>query len=264
MEIETAATVSSVQTSTATHSVPAGPTPLYFPARFVPAVTVVAAADSIQRAVDSADAGRAAPMPVRPDAETEAEANLTAEISTLFSLQKDGKASAKRSRAELTALRLRIAEKLCGLKQMLVGSGRDGRWAPYLRSQKISPATADRYVAQHQKLLFPPKEKLLSEELHEATADEVREFALKLMPKLKAMLRSRQSVVEFVRHVVTQIEVADGRMTADGFEVLGPTVGVNTVTLPQQVKPPTPPPSKALPRRSLNGFYSRTPVTSPR
>jgi pyruvate/2-oxoglutarate dehydrogenase complex dihydrolipoamide acyltransferase (E2) component len=64
MEIETAATVRSVQTASTTHSAPLTPAPKYSPTRYAPIVTTTAVGDSLRRMTGSAAAaGHTAPTP---------------------------------------------------------------------------------------------------------------------------------------------------------------------------------------------------------
>jgi hypothetical protein len=158
-----------------------------------------------------------APPPTQQD--TEAEATLTAEIAKLWGLQKDGKATVRRTRAELKAMRLALGEKLYTMKSILVRTGRGGGWAAYLRSQRLPLASADKYVAEHAASLTPPEEKLLKEELSESTADQVRQIAQKLLPKLRSILTTQELVFEFVHELLWNIDVAEVTDTDDGLEI---------------------------------------------
>jgi hypothetical protein len=155
MEIQAAATVSSVQAASTTHSAPPTPTPSYSPERFTPVTALAAVVDVAQQVADSA--GEAATMPTPPD--TGADAKLSAEISKLWGLQKDGNAKVQRTRAELKALRLELGEKLNSMKAILVRTDRGGGWTSYLRSQRIPSNSVDRYVAAHRATLAPPAKK---------------------------------------------------------------------------------------------------------
>jgi hypothetical protein len=151
---------------------------------------------------------------------TVAEATLAAEIATLWNDHKDSKAAARRTRAELKALRRDLGEKLHQLKSLLARTGRGGGWASYLRLQKLPLATADRYVQEHEIRLSPPTTKLLNEELTDPTPDEIRRFAQKLLPKLCRVLTTQESVYQFVHELIQHIPAADGRATLCGVEVL--------------------------------------------
>jgi hypothetical protein len=155
-----------------------------------------------------------APAPVPID--TEAEAKLSADIVELWGVQKNGKATVRRTRAELKTLRRTLAEKLHTMKAILVRTGRGGGWASYLRSQGLALTSADRYVAEHEATLGSPEEKLLTEEL---TVDEVRKLARKGLPKLCRVLTTQELVFEFIRELVWNIDVAEAWETDKGFEV---------------------------------------------
>ena len=236
------------------HPVPSAPTPSYSPARFVPGVTTTAAVDPVQCVVDYVVAGQPVPTPAQPHAE--AEAKLTTEIAKLWGLHKDSNAKVQRTRAELKAFKLELGEKLHHLKAILVRTGRGGGWASYLRSQGLPPTTADRYVAAHEKLLHPPEKKVTTGVLYEPTTDEMRQFTQRLLPKLCRMLTTQQAVYEFVRDVITQISVADGRSTEGGFEILKPVDEDRAGSTPQRSALPTPTSPKLPQRSSLTLLYS--------
>jgi hypothetical protein len=121
--------------------------------------------------VDNTGADQDAPDPV--ELTTEAETKLTAEIAELWSLHRDNKAAVRRTRGEMKVLRQDLGEKLHQIKTILARTGRGGGWAPYLRSQKLPLATADRYVQEHEARLAPPANKLLTEELSAATEGDI-------------------------------------------------------------------------------------------
>jgi hypothetical protein len=158
-----------------------------------------------------------APTPGPVD--SEAEAKLSAEIVELWGVQKNGKATVRRTRTELKALRLALAEKLHAMKAILVRTGRGGGWASYLRSQKLPLPTADRYVAEHQATLAPPAKKVISEELSTPTVDEIRQLAQKILPKLCRVLTTQELVFEFIHELVWNIDVAEAWETEKGFEL---------------------------------------------
>jgi hypothetical protein len=151
--------------------------------------------------------------------DSESETNLTAEIVKLWGVHKDGKATVRRTRAELKALRLELGAKLHTMKSILVRTGRGGGWAGYLRSQRLPLATADKYVAEHAASLTPPEEKLLEEELSKPTVDQVRQLAQKLLPQLCDVLTTTELVHEFIDELFWSLEAAEGRETDDGLEI---------------------------------------------
>jgi hypothetical protein len=156
-----------------------------------------------------------APTPAPVDAE--AEATLSAEIKRLWVLQKDNKATVRRTRAEMKSLRLALAEKLHAMKALRARTGRGGEWAKYLRLQHLPVTTADRYVAQHEARLAPPAEKDPTGEL--SPIDEVRQLAQKMLPKVSRLLTSQDMVYEFVHELVWNLDVAEATETDLGLEI---------------------------------------------
>jgi hypothetical protein len=155
-----------------------------------------------------------APTPAPIDSEVEAK--LTSEILRLWGDRKNANTSVRRTRAELKSLRLALAEKLHAMKQIMVGTGRGGGWASYLRAQKLPLTTADRLVAQHEATLAPREEKLTNGGL---PVSEGRQLALKMLPKLRPILVTAELVHEFIAQLFWDLDAAEGRETDDGLEV---------------------------------------------
>jgi hypothetical protein len=151
--------------------------------------------------------------------DTEAEDQLSAEIVELWAVEKNGKATARRTRAELKALRQQLGEKLHAMKAILAQTGRGGGWASYLRSQGLPVASADRRVAEHEATLTPAAKKVLTEELSEPTVDQVRRAAKKLLPRLTRLLVTQELVYEFVLELLWNMDVAEVTDTDDGLEI---------------------------------------------
>jgi hypothetical protein len=157
--------------------------------------------------------------PTAASIDTEAETKLTVAIVKLWGDHKDGKIAARLTRAEMRSLRLELGSKLHAMKATLVRTGRSGGWAAYLRVQKLPLATADKYVAEHAASLNSPERKLLKEELPEATIDEVRKLAKKMLTKLELVLTTAELVHGFLDELFWNLEAAEGRETDDGLEV---------------------------------------------
>jgi hypothetical protein len=177
--------------------------------------------DPARDIADITTADHDAPTPAPID--SEAEAKLTMEIVNLWSLQKDNKATVRRTRAQLKVLRLELGALLSSMKSSLVRTGRGGNWSAYLRSQKLPLSTSDKYVAEHAASLIPPEEKLLTEELQELTVDEVHQLAQKVLHKVSRLLTTQELVYEFVHELVWNIDVAEASYTDAGFEI--PKIG---------------------------------------
>jgi hypothetical protein len=196
------------------------------PAHVPPAATVVppvstastpAVANPVKDVVDNNTVGHNTPI------DSEAEAKLSSEIAKLWGNHKNGNAAARRTRAELKVLRLELGAKLFAMKAILVGTGREGGWAPYLRSQELPISTADRYVARHEAALAPKEEKLTTGELSTPTVEEIRQLAQKVLPKVRSALITQELVYEFVHELVWNIDVAEAWYTDKGFEI--PKIG---------------------------------------
>jgi len=173
--------------------------------------------DPVQDATADTSVNLDAPTPTPID--TEAEATISAEITKLLTDRKNRNASVRRTRAELKSLRQQLSEKLHSLKAILVGTGREGGWAPYLRGQKLPLATVNRYVAEHQARIAQPAEKLLNEQHKEPTVDDARKLATKLLPTLSKILISQELVFEFMHEILWSLDVAEVTDTDLGLEI---------------------------------------------
>jgi hypothetical protein len=120
-------------------------------------------------------------------------------------------------------VRLELGAKLFAMKAILVGTGREGGWAPYLRSQELPLTTANRYVAEHEAALAPREKKLTTGELSTPTVEEIRHLAKKILPKVRRALSSQELVYEFMHELVWNIDVAEAWYTDKGFEI--PKIG---------------------------------------
>ena len=120
-------------------------------------------------------------------------------------------------------MRLELGAKLFAMKAILVGTGREGGWAPYLRSQELPLTTAERYLAEHEAALAPREEKLTTGELSTPTVEEIRHLAKKILPKVRRALSSQELVYEFMHELVWNIDVAEAWYTDKGFEL--PKIG---------------------------------------
>lgn len=200
--------------------VPASPAPGTTAAQTAPPVAPVTPPTVIDPAQNaSADTTVNHDAPTTAPIDTEAETKLTVAIVKLWGDHKDGKTAARRTRVEMGSLRLELGAKLSSMKAILVRTGRGGGWAAYLRSQKLPLATADKYVAEHAASLTPPEGKLLKEELPEATVDDVRQLAKKMLPKLQRLLTSAELAFAFIDELFWNLEAAEGRETGDGVEI---------------------------------------------
>jgi len=141
------------------------------------------------------------------DSDRETEVQSAARIMTLWSQHKQQSATAKLSRNELKQLRDALSTELHAYKTRLVGTGRDGRWAEFLREREIPLATADRYVKRREDALARAQGKVLTEELP-PTAAEVTQKVQKLAPGLIRFLGSLERSAQFVRELETAFQTS--------------------------------------------------------
>jgi hypothetical protein len=129
--------------------------------------------------------------------ESEREAQLVGRIDKLWSSHNKKSSSVKQSREELNRLRTSLSIELHAYKKLLVGTGRDGRWAPFLKERGIPLSTGDRYVKRQEDALARIPGKVLTEELP-PTAAEVTQKVRKLAPGLIRFLTNPESVSRFM------------------------------------------------------------------
>jgi ElaB/YqjD/DUF883 family membrane-anchored ribosome-binding protein len=123
--------------------------------------------------------------------ESEVETRLTEEIQSLWAAHQEHKTASKQSKDQLRAVRDQLAEKLHAMKSPVVRTGRGSGWTAYLRSERLSRATADRYVSRHESLLNPP-EKRLTEAISKPSEDDIRRLVRSLLPRLRRVLTTRE------------------------------------------------------------------------
>lgn len=125
------------------------------------------------------------------------EQTLEEAITGLWSAHVNAKSAARATNDELRALRVKLGEQLCRMKEVLAKPGRDGQWSSFLRERGIPRATADRLVARHQRALNPDANCVTGAE-SQPTDEEVRRLFASMWPKLRRTLRSQQSLLLFI------------------------------------------------------------------
>jgi hypothetical protein len=156
-------------------------------------------------------AGFCAEIAIDAQVETLDEAHLAMQITDLWLTHREAKASARKTRDELKAVRCQIGEKLHALKAHLARTGRGGGWASFLRSNRIPRASADRYVSRHEASLHPPTNRL-TEPFSEPTEEEIRGLVRRLIPKLRQMLTTVNAVDHFYDELIAQIPATGFRL----------------------------------------------------
>jgi hypothetical protein len=141
---------------------------------------------------------------------SEAEQKLADEIKQLWADHTEAQATVRQSREEIRLVRQRLSESLSLMKERLVEpgctGGRNGRWASFLRSQKIATATADRLVRAYRSSMdLQPN--LVTDHVSEPDEGGVERLFTLLLPKLRMILTTRQAAHEFVLLIVKTFEV---------------------------------------------------------
>jgi hypothetical protein len=146
-------------------------------------------------------------LPEFPEATTESpsEQMLRDEIASLWSANVN---AARATNEELRAIRAKLGEQLCRMKEVLAKPGCDGQWSGFLREHNIPRATADRLVGRHLRSLIPDVN-CLTEPVSEPTEEEVRELFSSVWPRLRCTLRSQQSLQLFVDLLTSHCEHAE-------------------------------------------------------
>jgi hypothetical protein len=139
---------------------------------------------------------------------TSSDAELEEKITKLWSANGTASFRVKKTRDELAKNRRELAEALYNYKERLGGTGRDGKWAPFLRKNGISKTTADRYVQQHKGLLNPAQ-KLPSGELI-LTAEQIDKLAARVSRGLAKVLVMPDSVSIFLEALQCRLKERTG------------------------------------------------------
>ena len=135
-----------------------------------------------------------------PAEHRDSETKLSKEIEALWSAHQNGKATAKRTRAELKSLRRDLGERLHIMKTLLARTGRGGQWTSYLREHKISRTSADRWALEHEERLNPGSTNRTDVAISEPTEADVTKFFNRLLPQLRTVLTTQQAVLTLSVH----------------------------------------------------------------
>lgn len=135
---------------------------------------------------------------------TAQEVLLAKQIGELWSTQNTKASLIRLDRKELQQSKDELKTRLHAYKKILVGTGRDGRWAEFLREQKIPISTADRYVKEHDEKLGEAN-KLLSENPLSA-ADRVGILVKKMVPSLRKKLPNPDLVQLFLDRLKAELQ----------------------------------------------------------
>jgi hypothetical protein len=148
-----------------------------------------------------------------PQTDNQTEAKLNSDIKSLWTAHQVTTATAKRTKEALEDLRFDLGLKLCEMKSILVRTGRGGGWAAYLRSHDLPRASAERYIKQYE-AIFNTEKNRLSDTISGPSEEDVRRLVRNLLPRLRKVLTTLESVSLFADEVGRQLQtsVADKTM----------------------------------------------------
>jgi hypothetical protein len=180
-------------------------------------------------------AERLEPQTPEPEPTAKDEAVLTAEIAELWRRHSDFKGSIKSQTENLRCLRAELGKRLSEMKQLLSRPGRNGQWSGWLKQNRISRATADRLVLQHERALHPDWNRL-SEQITEPTEEEIQTLLDKVTPKLRLVMRTPLSAYKFIDLLSASVGL-NRKETEGGFIVLKPPVQTTVEqSIPEEVQ----------------------------
>jgi hypothetical protein len=140
-----------------------------------------------------------------PD-DSEEETVVTRQIINLWTDHKKKTASLKKTKEQLSSMRAELGKHLFELKNLLVKTGRKGRWTSFLDGEGIPRATADRCVESHKRCLDGKNGKRLSEAISIPTEEEIKKLVVKLTPRLVRVLTTPESIAQFLREMAVALQ----------------------------------------------------------
>jgi len=150
---------------------------------------------------------------------SEEERMLAEEIARLWEVHVQAKGVVKKTKEELKAIRERLSKRLYEMKLLLSRPGRCGQWSPWLKERHISRATADRLVQRFAATL--PGFETPHEAISALPIDAAEELAKGLWPSLKKVLRTNESVIQFIA-CVADISGVHHEKCPDGLLIFNP------------------------------------------
>jgi hypothetical protein len=156
------------------------------------------------------------------DSPLQDESVLTDQIVQLWQVHGDYQTSMKHETEKFRALRNELGKLLHQMKELLARPGRNGQWSAWLKEQALPRATADRLALKYERSLHPHANCLI-ESISEPTEEEIQKFLFKVLPKLRRVLRTPQSVYRFVDLLTLSCDGTGRRVTDEGLLVLKPS-----------------------------------------
>ncbi len=126
------------------------------------------------------------------------ERDLVISVLSLWRAQKSVERKQRRTREELRALRARLGKQLAALKALHAKTGRNGQWTAQLTARGIPRATADRYVALHERLTQGKIASRPTEAITTRTTADVQALARKHAINLRRHLVTAEVAEEFI------------------------------------------------------------------
>lgn len=150
----------------------------------------------------------------------EAEEKLSAESLTLWSAHNLAQAAAKQSKEELQAIRLELGRRLSEVKERVSRPGRGGGFSAYVSAHGIPRATAQGLIARYRRSQEPQGNSLSDPISGSAKAGAAKLFET-VWPRLKKILATDESVIEFVGCIATASGLAHDQRE-EGLMILNP------------------------------------------
>ncbi|MGD0694787.1 MAG: hypothetical protein ABSB82_08015 [Terriglobia bacterium] len=141
------------------------------------------------------------------------------EIAQLWTVHVQAKGVVRKTREEMKAVRQRLSERLSEIKPLLVRPGRSGQWSAWLKERGISRASADGLVRRYAAAL--PGHESTHEEISNPPDDSAENLAKVVWSRLKKVLATDQSAIDFIGCLVTASGVAHEQRD-DGLVIFNP------------------------------------------
>jgi hypothetical protein len=134
------------------------------------------------------------------------EKELQESITRLWSVNQATAAQLKGDRERLKTTKANLQQALYTYKEVLVGKGRAGQWAPFINTIGMSLTTADRYAKQWREGLNPSN-KLVTDELS-LTTGQIEKLATKVSRGLTKSLKSSSSIAIFLESLQSKLQAS--------------------------------------------------------
>ncbi len=134
------------------------------------------------------------------------EAALAKEIGQLWGSHGLRTRMIRKTRAELTNDRNKLAKRLSQYKDLLVCTGRDGKWTEFLREVDIPRTTADRYITKWKLSQAPKPLNRTTGAICEPSKQQIAEMVKKVKVKVEPVLTSPESIAVFMTELAAALQ----------------------------------------------------------